>query len=303
MRVGGTAEQAVGEGKQDAPVGTTIALIDQATKVLSSVHKRMHNAQSEEFELLVKCFRENPESFWQKNKRPARKWDEETFIRAINQVDLVPQADPNTASQTQRLMKVMALKQLQQANPAMYDPIAVDRMALQGIGWSNPEQFMVPPESMGQQQNPEVQAKMADLQIKKQDSDTRLMLAKGKIALDGAKLHMDNNKASLEAHKTFGQGGVVPEKSDHDKHVDGIDLIIKEKLADAKVAELKIKAAELAQKVKNDDITAKLKQEDIVAKERIQMIDLAQNIAVHPESDPQVHQLLGNVIPSITEAQ
>ena len=302
MRVGGTAEQAVGEGKQDAPVGTTIALIDQATKVLSSVHKRMHNAQSEEFELLVKCFRENPESFWQKNKRPARKWDEETFIRAINQVDLVPQADPNTASQTQRLMKVMALKQLQQANPAMYDPIAVDRMALQGIGWSNPEQFMVPPESMGQQPNPEVQAKMADLQIKKQDSDTRLMLAKGKIALDGAKLHMDNNKASLEAHKTFTQGGVVA-PSDHEKQKDGIDLIIKEKLADAKMAEVKIKAAELAQKAQNDKVTAALKQEDMIAKERIQMIDLAQNIAVHPESDPAVHQLLGNVIPSITQGK
>ena len=302
MRVGGTAEQAVGEGKQDAPVGTTIALIDQATKVLSSVHKRMHNAQSEEFELLVKCFRENPESFWQKNKRPARKWDEETFIRAINQVDLVPQADPNTASQTQRLMKVMALKQLQQANPAMYDPIAVDRMALQGIGWSNPEQFMVPPESMGQQQNPEAQAKMADLQIKKQDSDTKLMLAKAKVALDGAQLHMDNNKASLEAHKTFTQGGVVA-PSDHEKQKDGIDLIIKEKLADAKMAEVKIKAAELAQKAQNDKVTAALKQEDMIAKERIQMIDLAQNIAVHPESDPAVHQLLGNVIPSITQGK
>ena len=302
MRVGGTAEQAVGEGKQDAPVGTTIALIDQATKVLSSVHKRMHTAQSEEFELLVKCFRENPESFWQKNKRPARKWDEETFIRAINQIDLVPQADPNTASQTQRLMKVMALKQLQGSNPAMYDPIAVDRMALQAIGWSNPEQFMVPPESMGQQSNPQEQAKIAELQIKKQDSDTKLMLAKAQVALDGAKLHMDNNKAGLEAHKTFGEGGVVPpaDKSDHEKQVDGIDLIIKEKLADAKMTELKIKAAELAQKAKNDQVTAALKQEDIVAKERIQMIDLAQNIAVHPESDPQVHELLGDVIPSIT---
>ena len=299
MRVGGTSEQAVGEGKQDAPVGTTIALIDQATKILSSVHKRMHNAPSEEFELLVRCFRENPESFWQKNKRPARKWDEETFIRAVNQINLVPQADPNTASQTQRLMKVMALKQLQAANPTMYDPIAVDRMALQSIGWSNPEQFMVPPQAMGQQNNPEAQAKMADLQIKKQDSDTKLMLAKAKVALDGAKLHMDNNKAGLEAHKTFGAGGVVP-PSDHEKQVDAIDLIIKEKLADAKVDELKIKAAELAQKAKNDDISAKLKQEDILAKERIQMIDLAQNIAVHPESDPAVHQLLGDVIPSIT---
>ena len=302
MRVGGTAEQAVGEGKQDAPVGTTIALIDQATKVLNAVHKRMHTAQSEEFELLVRCFRENPDSFWQQNKRPARQWDEETFLRAINQVDLVPQADPNTASQTQRMMKVMALKQLQAANPAMYDPIAVDRMALQAIGWSNPEQFMVPPEAMGQQSNPEAQAKMAELAIKKQDSDTKLMLAKAQVTLDGAKLHMDNNKAGLEAHKTFTQGGVVA-PSDHEKQKDGIDLIIKEKLADAKLAEVKIKAAELAQKAQNDKVTAELKQADMIAKERIQMIDLAQNIAVHPESDPAVHQLLGNVIPSITQGK
>ena len=302
MRVGGTSEQAVGEGKQDAPVGTTIALIDQATKILSSVHKRMHGSQAEEFELLVRCFRENPDSFWQKNRKPARQWDEETFLRAINQVDLVPQADPNTASQTQRLMKVMALKQLQGANPAMYDPIAVDRMALQAIGWSNPEQFMVPPEAMGQQSNPEAQAKMAEIQIKKQDADTRLMLAKGKVALDGAQLHMDNNKAGLEAHKTFTQGGVVA-PSDHEKQKDDIDLIIKEKLADAKMAEVKIKAAELAQKAQNDKVTAALKQEDMIAKERIQMIDLAQNIAVHPESDPAVHQLLGNVIPLITQGK
>ena len=302
MRVGGTSEQAVGEGKQDAPVGTTIALIDQATKILSSVHKRMHGSQAEEFELLVRCFRENPDSFWQKNRKPARQWDEETFLRAINQVDLVPQADPNTASQTQRLMKVMALKQLQGANPAMYDPIAVDRMALQAIGWSNPEQFMVPPEAMGQQSNPEAQAKMAEIQIKKQDADTRLMLAKGKVALDGAQLHMDTNKAGLEAHKTFTQGGVVA-PSDHEKQKDGIDLIIKEKLADAKMAEVKIKAAELAQKAQNDKVTAALKQEDMIAKERIQMIDLAQNIAVHPESDPAVHQLLGNVIPLITQGK
>ena len=113
---------------------------------------------------------------------------------------------------------------------------------------------------------------------------------------------MDNNKASLEAHKTFGAGGVVP-PSDHEKQVDGIDLIIKEKLADAKLAEVKIKAAELAQKAQNDKVTAELKQEDMLAKERIQMIDLAQNIAVHPESDPAVHQLLGNVIPSITQGK
>lgn len=135
-RIGGTSEQAVGEGKQDAPVGTTIALIDQATKVLNAVHKRMHASQAEEFALIVRCFKENPESFWQKNRRPARKWDQETFIRALNQVDLVPQADPNTASQTQRLMKIVALKQIQAQNPTLYDPIAIDTAALQAVGWS-----------------------------------------------------------------------------------------------------------------------------------------------------------------------
>ena len=45
MRIGGTSEQQVGEGRADAPVGTTLAMIEQAAKVLNAVHKRMHAAQ------------------------------------------------------------------------------------------------------------------------------------------------------------------------------------------------------------------------------------------------------------------
>ena len=300
MRVGGTAEQAVGEGKQDAPVGTTIALIDQATKVLNSVHKRMHGAQSEEFQMLVRCFRENPDSFWQQNKRPARKWDEETFLRALDQVDLVPQADPNTASQTQRLMKVVALKQIQAQNPSMYDPIAIDTAALQAVGWSNPEQFMIPASSQGTPP-PEMQQKMAELQIKKQDSDTKAKLAQGKIGLDQARIQLDAVKAQQDSQ----QGGLVgpQEKTDHEKQVDGIDLIIKEKLADAKLMDSKLKAASLAADMKRDQFDNQIKQEDMITKERIQMVDLAQNIAVHPESEQIVRNLLGNVIPAITSVK
>ena len=300
MRVGGTAEQAVGEGKQDAPVGTTIALIDQATKVLNSVHKRMHAAQSEEFALLVRCFRENPDSFWQQNKRPARKWDEETFLRALDQVDLVPQADPNTASQTQRLMKVVALKQIQAQNPSMYDPIAIDTAALQAVGWSNPEQFMIPASSQGTPP-PEMQQKMAELQIKKQDSDTKAKLAQGKIGLDQARIQLDAVKAQQDSQ----QGGLVgpQEKTDHEKQVDGIELIIKEKLADAKLMDSKLKAASLAADMKRDQFDGQIKREDMLTKERIQMVDLAQNIAVHPESEQIVRNLLGNVIPAITSVK
>jgi hypothetical protein len=299
MRVGGTAEQAVGEGKQDAPVGTTIALIDQATKVLNSVHKRMHAAQAEEFELLVECFRENPDSFWQKNRKPARQWDEETFLRALDQADLVPQADPNTASQTQRLMKVVALKQIQAQNPSLYDPIAIDTAALQAVGWSNPEQFMIPASARGAPP-PQMQKEMAELQLKKQDADTKSQLAQGKMAVDQARVQLDMAKAQMDA-----QGGLAgsSEKSDHDKKVDGIDLIIKEKLADAKIMDTKIKAAGLAAEVKRDAFDNQVKQEEMLAKERIQMVDLAQNIAVHPESDAIVRNLLGNVIPAITDVK
>jgi len=301
MRLGGTSEQAVGEGKQDAPVGTTLAMIDQATKVMNSVHKRMHAAQAEEFELLVRCFKENPESFWQQNRRPARKWDQETFVRALGQVDLVPQADPNTASQTQRIMKIIALKQIQAQNPSLYDPIAIDTASLKAIGWSNPEQFMIPASAQGAPP-PELQKQMAEMQIKKQDSDTKAKLADGKLQLDQAKVKIDAMKMQ--------QGGLVggqSEKSDHDKVMDHHasiiaeqELEIKKQLADAKLLDSKTKVAQLGSAMKKDAMDNMVDQQEMLAKQRIQMIDLAQNIAVHPESEQVVKHLLGNVVPAIT---
>ena len=175
-RVGGTSELQVGEGRPDAPVGTTLAMIEQATKVLNSVHKRMHSAQAEEFTLLRDCFKEHPESFWERNRRPSINWTPDLLLQALNDVELVPQADPNTASHAQRVMKIMALKQLQGANPALYDPVAVDRAALQAIGWSNPEQFLKPEEQRNQMP-PEIIKGIEDLKIAKQKADADTMRA------------------------------------------------------------------------------------------------------------------------------
>ena len=187
MRVGGTSELQVGEGRADAPVGTTLAMIEQATKVLNAVHKRMHTAQAEEFALLVRCFRENPESFWQRNKKPAYAWDEQTFLQALDDCDLVPQADPNTASHSQRLMKIMGLKQLQASNPSMYDAVAIDKAALQAMGWNNPEQFMAPPGAM-QKPAPEMIKAQADTQSKMMDAQSRMKEADAKVAETQAKI-------------------------------------------------------------------------------------------------------------------
>src|SRR5262249_8784816 len=66
-KIAGAADIGVGEGKQDAPVGTTLALIEQATKVADAVHKRLYSAQAKEFQLLKERFKEDPEAFWRFN--------------------------------------------------------------------------------------------------------------------------------------------------------------------------------------------------------------------------------------------
>lgn len=275
QRVGGTAEVAVGEGKADAPVGTTLALIDQATKILNSVHKRMHAAQAEEFKLLVRCFKENPESFWQRCNKPTIQWDEQTFLKAINDCDLVPQADPNTASQTQRMMKIMGLKQLQQASPSLYDPIAIDSAALQAMGWSNPQQFMVPPASLQQKDPPEVE------------------YAKAKLAIEKQKADADTMRAQADVQKTLGESGGQPGGAPDP----------------LKIAELQMKDRELGFKEQDAQIDAVTRERERESRERLAAVRLAQDIAKNPMGlsivqnvlDPAMLQRLQNNEPPLTE--
>lgn len=114
QRVGGTAEMPVGEGTQNAPVGTTLALIEQATKVESAVHKGLHAAQAEEFEIFLELFREDPESFWEHNKECSTEWDEQKLLAALENCKLVPASDPNVPSHMHRIAKALAAVQLMQ---------------------------------------------------------------------------------------------------------------------------------------------------------------------------------------------
>ena len=259
QRLGGTAEMAVGEGKSDAPVGTTLALIDQATKVLNSVHKRMHAAQAQEFQLLVDCFREHPESFWQRNKKPAYQWDEQTFLSALDSADLVPQADPNTASHTQRIMKVTALKQLQAANPALYDPIAIDLAALKALGWSNPEQFMAPPEAQGAPP-PELMERQAKVQNDAKRAEAAMLNAQANVQKSQTQTALAEQKLQIDAHKAGAELDLARENLTH-------------------------------------------KNLDREAKERMQLIDVAERLAVHPYSAGLVQPLIKPTIESIAAQQ
>jgi hypothetical protein len=257
MRVGGTSEVMVTEGKPDAPVGTTLAMIEQAQKVLNSVHKRLHAAQSEEFELLTECFRENPDSFWMKKRRAAFPWDQKTFLDALDNYYFVPVADPNTSSQTQRLMKVLALKQLQSSNPALYDPIAVEIAALQSLGWSNPQQFMAPLDAQ-KDPPPEIMQAMNEMQNKTKEADARVLDAQTRATESAAKIEMEQARTMAEL-----QGGGMDQE---------------------KMLGLQVQAAEVEQRHQDGLLDAVNRKRDRESRERLAAIKLAEEVMRNPNS-------------------
>jgi hypothetical protein len=192
--LGGTAEIMVGEGRQDAPVGTTLALIEQAIKPLLATHKRLCAAQSDELQLLCERFREDPESFWRSNKRSAWNWDEQVFLQALNTNEVVTRADPNTASHLQRMLRNAALYQMAKDEPGAFNVMTIRRMCIRGIGFSNPDQFLnqnpQPPPP-----DPKAQAAMLTGQAAMLDANTRA----GQLQLDLRDKPMDDQQHQVDA--------------------------------------------------------------------------------------------------------
>ena len=280
MRVGGTSEVMVTEGKPDAPVGTTRAMIEQAQKVLNSVHKRLHAAQSEEFEMLVECFKDHPESFWQKRRKTAYPWDEKTFLDALDNYYFTPQADPNTSSQTQRLMKVLALKQLVASNPSLYDPIAVDTAALQALGWSNPQQFMIPASAQGKPP-PELMQAIAKAQNDKSNADARMLDSQTRAKDAQDRIELDHMRLQMEMQRDQGDP--------------------------AKMAQVQTQQMEIQQRNQDIMFDAINRKRDRESRERLAAIKLAEEVMRNPDGlataqqfiDPQMLQRLEGNEPTL----
>ena len=201
QRVGGTAEMSIGEGKQDAPVGTTLALIEQATKLMSAVHKRLHQAQGQEFDMLKSLLMEDPAALWRHNKKSkvlemliaesgqtpltdameaAEERHREMFLLALADTELVPAADPNTSSQTERYLKIAAMRQMAATNPQI-DMNKVDERAFNTMGVDDPQSLFKPAPPPGSQPpDPDVVSAQANLmaaQARMQDAQTRMQEA------------------------------------------------------------------------------------------------------------------------------
>ena len=119
-RFASIADMQVGDiGSQQLPVGTTVAMLERGTKVMSAIHKRLHFAQKKEFRLLAKIF--------SRSLPPVYPYDVPGASREIkatdfdDRVDIIPVSDPNIFSMAQRVMLAQQELQMAQAAPQIHD--------------------------------------------------------------------------------------------------------------------------------------------------------------------------------------
>ena len=145
--VAGATKVPVGDSRVDIPVGTMLALIEQATRMDSAVHKRLWRAQSRELEMFKELFAENPEALWKLNPDAKRMWRTREEIMDQN---LIPATDPNVPSQIHRIMLNTAMVTVAGQFPMIYDLKKVHERAWRSMGIQDTDSFLHdPPPNQG----------------------------------------------------------------------------------------------------------------------------------------------------------
>ncbi len=143
QRFASISEMQVGEGNSNAAVGTTIALLERGSKVMSAIHKRLYTALKQEFKLLGKVIATY--------LPPVYPYDVVGGARQIKQldfddrVDILPVADPNIFSMSQRITLAQTELQLATSNPQIHNLYAVYRNMYNALGVKNVDQILPPP--------------------------------------------------------------------------------------------------------------------------------------------------------------
>ena len=143
QRFASTADLNVGDVNPNAPVGSTIALIEQGSKSFSAIHKRLHNSQGQEFRLLAQLNAENlPESFdfaiaGSSNKVYAADFDE--------RIDVVPVSDPNIFSTAQRIAQAQAILEMARSAPELHDMYEAYKRMYEAIRIQNIDEILKEP--------------------------------------------------------------------------------------------------------------------------------------------------------------
>lgn len=137
-RIGSIADVEISSQQANAPVGTTLALMERSLKVMSAVNARMHASLRKELKLISKVIFEYME--------PQYDWDlEQKFDRRKDfdgRIDIVPVSDPNAATQAQKIVQMQAVQQLAATAPELYNMKELHRAGLQAIGIKNDDRLL-----------------------------------------------------------------------------------------------------------------------------------------------------------------
>jgi len=143
QRFAAIADMQVGDTKQNAAVGTTIALLERGSRVMSAIHKRLYAGMKQEFKLLSKVVSQY--------LPPEYPYDVVGGARTIKQadfddrIDVVPVADPNIFSMSQRITMAQTELQLATSNPQLHNLYQVYRNMYEAIGVKNVDAILPPP--------------------------------------------------------------------------------------------------------------------------------------------------------------
>ena len=143
QRFAAIADMQVGDGNQGAAVGTTIALLERGSRVMSAIHKRLYAAMKKEFKFLGRILAQY--------LPPEYPYDVVGGARTIKQIDfddridIIPVADPNIFSQAQRISLAQTQLQLAQSNPQIHNLYNAYRKMYEAIGIKDVNQILPPP--------------------------------------------------------------------------------------------------------------------------------------------------------------
>jgi hypothetical protein len=144
QRFASTADLNIGDVNPNAPVGSTVALIEQGSKAFSAIHKRLHYAQGQEFKLLADLNAENlPDEF-----SFSRAGAAEIIYRADfdDRIDIVPVSDPNIFSTAQRIAQAQAVLEMARSAPQFHDLYAAYKRMYEAIRIPNIDEILKKPE-------------------------------------------------------------------------------------------------------------------------------------------------------------
>ena len=144
-RFASMADMKVADMNQNAPVGTTLAIMERAMKVQSAIQARIHASLKQEYKILARLIRDYTS--------PAYPYETEegTEIKAEDfddRVDVIPVSDPNASTMSQRIMQYQAAMQLAQQSPGLYDMPLLHRQMMELIGIPNADKIVPMPDEI-----------------------------------------------------------------------------------------------------------------------------------------------------------